>query len=365
MRKILVSLDMSYAFSREIWRGIIRYSYEKARWTLWPLSYNAIPEEQLSNFDGTIGFLNDENDGERILRHQKALVNVSNRRFGYRVPSVLNDDLGIGEMAGRYYLEKGYRDFAYFGIDTLRFSALRHEGFEKVIEAAGYKVKKYDRAAGLSVREWLSQLPVATALFCANDMSAFNIIRFCLELDIPVPQHLALLGVDNDETFCQSGIIGMSSVMLASETLGYRAAELLDRQLAGEVITTNPPPIPPLNIVTRLSTDMQAVNDELVRKALRYIQDNVHQNFQVEDLLRQLYVGRRTLERKFKEHLGHSPHYAINRARVEMAKRLLETTEFKMDDIAVRCGFSEARILYRNFRLITGESPARYRKHFR
>jgi transcriptional regulator GlxA family with amidase domain len=47
-----------------------------------------------------------------------------------------------------------------------------------------------------------------------------------------------------------------------------------------------------------------------------------------------------------------------------MAKRLLEATQMKMDTIAQQCGFSEARILYRNFRLITGESPAKYRKNF-
>ena len=46
-------------------------------------------------------------------------------------------------------------------------------------------------------------------------------------------------------------------------------------------------------------------------------------------------------------------------------RKALARADMKMEDIAEHCGFSEARILYRNFRLITGISPARYRKNFR
>lgn len=366
MRRIAIAMNFSYSFSREIWRGIVRYSYEKGRWSLWPVDLHHMDNAAVRQFDGIIGFIGSKEEGERLREQVRPLVNISNRGSGYTMPSVLNDDIGIGEMAGQYFINKGFRSFAYYGGDSMTYSRHRLQGFRRTIEAAGFSVHLADIIKSHEAqREWTRSLPVATAVFCANDQTAFNFIRRCWEMDIPIPQHLAVLGVDNDETYCQSGIIGLSSILLASETLGYKAAELLDRQLNGEEITQNPPPIAALNIVTRLSTDMQAVNDELVRKALRFIQNNVHSNFQVDDLLRHLFVGRRTLERKFKEHLGHSPHFAINRARVEMAKRLLETTEFKMDDIAVRCGFSEARILYRNFRMITGESPARYRKHFR
>jgi LacI family transcriptional regulator len=190
-------------------------------------------------------------------------------------------------------------------------------------------------------------------------------MRNCWLLDIPVPQHLAILGVNNDETYCLSSSIGLSSVMLASEKIGFLAAKLLEDLHKGDASPDTLIRVPPLNVISRISTDMQSIQDNLVRKALCYIQDNVHRSIRVNDLLDYLSVSRRTLERRFKEKLGHSPHFAINRARVEVAKKLLEATDMKMEDIAEHCGFSEARILYRNFRMVAGVSPAKYRKNFR
>jgi LacI family transcriptional regulator len=363
VKKVIVSLDFSYSFYRDLWRGIVRYAYEHTHWSLWPVGWQSLRTNRSVAYDGFIGFINSNEEGEQLRQLVPAAVNISNRGSCRTVPSILNDDIGGGRMAAEYFIGKGFRVFGFIGYPELTYSKQRQQGFADAVRAAGLPIQIYDNDQQ-SLADWLRSLPVATAIFSANDVLAFRITRKCWELDIHIPQQLALLGCDNDETYCQSGIIGMSSIMLASETLGYRAAELLHRQLEGEAIDSANELVPPLNIITRLSTDMQAVRDELVRRALRFIQNNVHTNFQVEDLLAHLHVGRRTLERKFKESLGHSPHYAINRARVEMAKRLLETTNFKMDDIAVRCGFSEARILYRNFRLITGESPAKYREHF-
>ena len=364
MKQVLVNLALNYSFAREIWRGIVRYSYEHDRWALWPGSTD-VPDEKLSGFDGVIAMFGKATEGERIQGLQKPVVNVSNRGTGRLITSVLNDDRLIGEMAARYFLHKGFRQFIFYGNAELHFSQLRLEGFSSIIRRAGYTVHVQNSGSGNLPHDWLRVTAPSTALLCSEDNVAFTVYRACWELDIKIPQDIAILGVNNDETYCLSGTLGLSSIMLGSEKLGYEAARLLDRLMRGAPLPTGPVLIPPLNVVTRISTDIQSVRDEFVRKALSYIQDNLERNFQVEEMLDHLSVGRRTLERKFKEHLGHSPHHAITRARVEKAKRLLEATQLKMEDIAQRCGFSEARILYRNFRLITGDSPARYRKSFR
>jgi LacI family transcriptional regulator len=364
MKQILVSLALNYSFAREIWRGIVRYSYEHDRWALWPGSTD-IPDERILGFDGIIGMFGSAAQGERIQALGKPVVNVSNRGTGRMITSVLNDDRLIGEMAARYFLHKGFRQFIYYGNPELHYSNLRQDGFTSVIRRAGYQVQLQHNGQGTRLHDWLRATPPSTALLCNEDNVAFAVYRACWELDIKTPQDIAILGVNNDETYCLSGTLGLSSIMLGSEKLGFEAARLLDQLMSGGAAPKSPVLIPPLNVVTRISTDMQSVRDEFVRKALAYIQENLERNFQVEEMLDHLSVGRRTLERKFKEHLGHSPHHAITRARVEKAKRLLEATQLKMEDIAQRCGFSEARILYRNFRLITGDSPARYRKSFR
>lgn len=362
MLKILVSLAMNYSFSRELWRGIVRYSYENSRWAIFPASSTDLSEEDLKEYDGTIAMFAGQKEADRVSACQKAVVNVSNR--GLKVPSVVNDDLEIGRLSANYLMNKGYKHFAFLG-DTTYLSQQRRQGFADQLEAKGHPCTLLINAKDTDVREFLGQTEVSTAILCTDDQHSFKVMRNCWMMDIPVPQHLAILGVNNDETYCLSSSIGLSSVMLASEKIGYLAAKLLDDQFHGRAAPDTLIRVPPLNVISRISTDMQSIQDSLVRKALCYIQDNVHRSIRVNDLLDYLSVSRRTLERRFKEKLGHSPHFAINRARVEVAKKLLEATDMKMEDIAEHCGFSEARILYRNFRLVAGISPAKYRKNFR
>jgi LacI family transcriptional regulator len=363
MKRIYVSLAMNYSFSRELWRGIVRYSYENNRWAIFPGGgISELSDGDLDQYDGVIAMVVSQKEADRLKDRGKAAVNVSNR--GLKITSVVNDDLEIGKLSANYLLNKGYKHFAYIGDDTF-LSKQREEGFRKQLEANGLGCFSMDYPSDDDIRDWLGRTEISTAILCCDDQRSFRVMRNCWMLDIPVPQHLAILGVNNDETYCLSSSIGLSSVMLASEKIGYLAAKLLDDLIHDRASPDTIIRVPPLNVISRISTDMQSIQDGLVRKALCYIQDNVHRSIRVNDLLDYLSVSRRTLERRFKEKLGHSPHFAINRARVEVAKKLLEATDMKMEDIAEHCGFSEARILYRNFRLVAGISPAKYRKNFR
>jgi LacI family transcriptional regulator len=362
MKRIFVSLAMNYSFSRDLWRGIVRYSYENSRWAIFPGLTTDLSEEELHNYDGTISMVVSQKEADRLRAHQKAVVNVSNR--GFDIASVVNDDIEIGRLSANYLMNKGYKHFAFIG-DGIHLSKQRREGFVQQLEECGHSCTIMIGPSDEQIRKWLEGTEISTAVLCSDDYGSFKVMRNCWLLDIPVPQHLAILGVNNDETYCLSSSIGLSSVMLASEKIGFLAAKLLDDLLHERASPDTLIRVPPLNVISRISTDMQSIQDSLVRKALCYIQDNVHRAIRVNDLLDYLSVSRRTLERRFKEKLGHSPHFAINRARVEVAKKLLEATDMKMEDIAEHCGFSEARILYRNFRLVAGVSPAKYRKNFR
>lgn len=363
MRKILINVAWNYSFFREMWRGIVRYSYENNRWAIFPGETTGLSEAELSEYDGTIAMFQDEEEAARVRRCQKAIVNVSNR--GLDIPSVLNDDLEIGRQAAEHLINKGYRSFAFVGDNWTLISQQRGEGFKETLEANDKACTMLVNKSDQELRDWLRTTEISTAVLCTDDNTSFRLMRNCWMVDIPVPQHLAILGVNNDETYCLSSSIGLSSVMLASEKIGFLAANLMDDLLNNKASEDTLIRVPPLSVISRISTDMQSIQDALVRKALWYIQENVHRSIRVNDLLDHLNVSRRTLERRFKEKLGHSPHFAINRARVEVAKKLLEATDMKMEEITEHCGFSEARILYRNFRLVTGISPARYRKNFR
>ncbi|HEX5687990.1 MAG TPA: transcriptional regulator FtrA [Ideonella sp.] len=72
----------------------------------------------------------------------------------------------------------------------------------------------------------------------------------------------------------------------------------------------------------------------------------------------------RTLQRQFQETAGLTPLEWVTRERVAVARELLETSRRPMADIAERTGFGSEESFRRHFRLVTGVSPATYRRQF-
>src|SRR3569833_3946169 len=73
----------------------------------------------------------------------------------------------------------------------------------------------------------------------------------------------------------------------------------------------------------------------------------------------------RTLSRRFREEVGMSPGRWLTRQRVELARRLLESSDLPVDQIARRAGFGTALSLRPHLRAALGVSPIAYRRTFR
>jgi len=120
--------------------------------------------------------------------------------------------------------------------------------------------------------------------------------------------------------------------------------------------------LPPLGVVQRQSTNVLAVEDANVADALRFIREHACDPCNVQDVLREVPVGRRWLERNFLSVIGRTPHHEIARVRIEAAKRLLLQPELKIPEVAGRCGFTVTQTFNRAFRLATDSTPAAYRR---
>jgi len=72
----------------------------------------------------------------------------------------------------------------------------------------------------------------------------------------------------------------------------------------------------------------------------------------------------RTLQRQFQETAGLTPLEWVTRERVAAARELLESSRRPMADIAERTGFGSEESFRRHFRIVTGVSPATYRRQF-
>jgi transcriptional regulator GlxA family with amidase domain len=93
--------------------------------------------------------------------------------------------------------------------------------------------------------------------------------------------------------------------------------------------------------------------------------EHLHEQFDVETLAARAYMSRRTFDRRFRTLTGSAPLQWLITQRVLQAQRLLETSDYSVDEVAGRCGFRSPVALRGHFRRQLGLSPASYRTAYR
>ena len=93
--------------------------------------------------------------------------------------------------------------------------------------------------------------------------------------------------------------------------------------------------------------------------------EHLHEQFDVETLAARAYMSRRTFDRRFRTLTGSAPLQWLITQRVLQAQRLLETSDYSVDEVAGRCGFRSPVALRGHFRRQLGASPASYRAAYR
>ena len=122
--------------------------------------------------------------------------------------------------------------------------------------------------------------------------------------------------------------------------------------------------IEPIGVKERQSTDIIAVADRVVSDVLSFIKDNAHRPLQVEDILSEFNVSRRSLYTKFGDSIGTSVYEQIRRIRVTKICKMLIETNRSIKDIAFDFGFSSVDHIARFFRREKGITPTQYRAKF-
>jgi AraC-like DNA-binding protein len=111
--------------------------------------------------------------------------------------------------------------------------------------------------------------------------------------------------------------------------------------------------------------NVTAVEDRLVAEAMRLIWDKSLKPMTVADVARQLPTTRRSLERRFRDVIGHTILEEITRCRLERATRLLTHSAMSIKQVAAASGFSSTDAMARAFRHVEGVSPRDYREQQR
>ena len=101
---------------------------------------------------------------------------------------------------------------------------------------------------------------------------------------------------------------------------------------------------------------------ESVRNCLNWIDFHYMEPLSLESLAARFVINKNYLSSRFHREVGMTLTDYINKTRVQQAEKLLRKTTLSMQDIAEKCGFSDANYFTRTFKKINGMSPNQYRK---
>ena len=388
-RRIAILIETSHASAREALRGILAFVAESGvRWQLdhEPRRLENGPPPWLRQWrgDGIIARSHCPKAMAAVVAANVPAVELLGVARHPSVPLVVCDERAAGRLAVDHLVSSGLRSFAFVGAKGMYWSDNRRTAFRAALELEGHgcTVFEFPRHERLAVppearlrplAAWLRRLPLPVGIMAANDQYAGFTTAACRIAGIDVPDKAAVIGVDNDEVFCELATPPITSVIADHFTIGYQAAKLLAAVIAGRgprrpAASRGRPAadwvaleVPPRGIVERQSTYFQAAPDDDVAAALRLIREHFRDPLTVGDVAKSLDLSRATLVRRFAAVLGHGFHDELVAARQREAKRLLAGSDLALDAVATRSGFNYPQQMNRVFRSRLGISPAAYR----
>lgn len=377
-RRVCLLIDTSTSWGNRIIEGVGRYANEVGNWLI-----NVEPWGRYEQFhvpagwdgDGIIARITRRTLADEILATNLPAVNVSWYPFtGPRIARCTVDEKATGRMAAEYFLSTGFRQFAYCGpLNRPGYCDQLAEAFREACADDGHPCHIYQAPVGdqqsipwntqlASLVDWLQQLPRPIALFCWSAARGRQVTEACHYAGILVPDEIAVLGGEHDDLMAQISSPPLSTIDQPAVQIGYEAARLLEEMMLGKKPRKQPLILPPTRVVVRHSTDTLAIDDEMVRDALRLIRYRAHTGIRVSDVVRELAVARRALEQRFVRLVGRTPAAEIRRVRIEEAKRMLVETDHSIAYISRATGFGHQDLFSRIFRRGVGQTPSQYRR---
>lgn len=291
------------------------------------------------------------------------------------IPGVINivaDDEKIGEIGAQYFIDKGYRNLAFYGSDIIFWSKIRKESYRNRVESLNLNYFEFESLLNDKwqsnvnhLADWLIRLPRPVSVMACNDDFGIHIIEAANMVGINVPHEVAILGVDNDEFICDLYDPPMSSIDQEPENVGFKVAQVVrslikdGNKSVDKIVGHN------FRIVTRRSSDIFAIKDDQLVKALNYIKENAaKRSVSVAEVVAATTLSRRLLEIRFRKLLNRSVLREIKLTRIEAIVIKLIATREPISKIAYALGFNSPASFSNYFKNEKQMSPGEFRKQF-
>ncbi|MGJ8642133.1 MAG: DNA-binding transcriptional regulator [Luteolibacter sp.] len=381
--RVALLVESSFGYGRELLMGIAKYVRVHAHWSC--EFEEGDPNARLPKWfdrmewDGIIARVKSKKMADAITRKGVPVVDLSGCVPGCKFPVICSDEGAVARIAAEHLVERGFKNFAFCGFEGTMWSDLRQVGFETAVKDLGFTCHSYagkDPSQKTStvdyeqhgeghveaLKKWIASLPKPIGLMACNDSRGRQIINCCKESKIAVPDDVAIIGVDKDDIFSELSGIPLSSVILNAQQIGYESAVLLNKMMMGLGDPPQTTTVKPVGVAMRHSTDVLAIDDPHISKALQYIREHACEGMDVQTLLEEIPLSRSVLERRFSQLLGTSPKTEILRTRLNRVRQLLSESDLSLAEIADRAGFEYPEYMSRLFKKKMGITPGEFRR---
>lgn len=381
MIRLLYISDFSESFALKLLKGIVQYSRQGEQWEICRMPPSYIKAKGFSYMarwakswgaNAVIGAFEFEED-IKLFHEQGIIVLAQDYKKPFKItPNITGEYFESGRMAANYFMERGYVNYGFFGFKDVYWSDERMNGFYTTLKKAGkagsffsYRAQNIERLwfyekSGLS--DWLQSLPKPIAIMACDDNQATNLIDACNVAGIKIPSDISVIGVDNDELVCNINTPLLSSVSVDIEKGGFETAALIENLVRNPEAPYEDVILRTGKIVERLSSATYATTDKEIQKALKCIHEKIQSKMSVKDVMKEVAMSRRLLERRFKEVTGSTIYQYISTQKVRKFAEMLLDSNDQIINIAINLGENDTKNLVRKFKAEYGCTPTEWRE---
>jgi len=182
--RVALMIETSLGSGRDILRGVARYVREHEQWALYHEPHGleeSVPQWlRRWNGDGIIARIQTRRIGQALVATGIPVVDVLGVVPALPFPLVHVDNIAIAAMAAEHLLERGFRRFAFFGIEGENWSEQRYAGFCAAVAAVDANVPIYRLArdargrrswerAEDRIAHWIAALPKPAGVLLCSD----------------------------------------------------------------------------------------------------------------------------------------------------------------------------------------------------
>ena len=379
MKKIALLIETSRTFGREFLNGIAKFAQSRHDWLIRLL----MPEDlrgrcPFADFDGIIARAADPATIRKIKASGLPTVDASHEQKVLQFISIGTHDDAIAAMAADFFLGRNFKNFAYCGFKGMTFSDNRCKAFTGRLAASGFKTHEFPFLEPMTdaflygeklddmriierIRKWVKTLPPQTAVFCANDMRAYQLIRAATAESLRIPHDLAVLGCDNDNLICLFSSVPLSSIDTNAYGVGFAAARVLHAAMQDPSTAQKrhhkPFYVAPGELIERASTEFYPISPAWLSDLLVFIDRNIANPLSASDVVAHSGRSYPTIEKAFAQAFDETIGQYITRTKMNEAKRLIALGKHSSKEIASLTGFSSPQYFCNAYRRFFGHPP--------